>query len=121
MREAVKRARWMALTLAAVCVGALSYQASPTPEGPEGQDALVLPEAMLASALPAPAWSVTTVPGVGEPRADRAGRRIALHRARLQPPVARVGEPAASGAPPRTSGGALLGLPATPANAPPRA
>jgi hypothetical protein len=121
MREAVMRARWMALTLVTVSVGALSYQASPNPQGPDGQDALVLPEAIFASALPAPAWSVNSVPGVGEPRVDRAGRRIALRQAKLYLPVARLAETAAPDVPPRTSGGALLGLPATPANAPPRA
>lgn len=118
MREALTRARWVALTLFVVCVGVPSY---PTPSALSGSDAgpdLVLQDGVLAPAVPAPSSLVLVQSMDGSSTRDRrVSRRPWLvttgtteRRLRGPTPPERF---------PRQDDDFLLGLRAAPANAPP--
>lgn len=120
MREAVKRARWMALTLVMVCVGALSYPAPSAHSGPDVGPSFALQDGGTAVVVPTSSWTVILSAGDASspPRVRRSGGRAAP---RPTSPAHGVRGPSTPEAEPVRSSGSLLGLDAAPANAPPHA
>lgn len=120
MREAVKRARWMALTLSIICVGALSYPAPSAHIGPDAGPSFVLQDGSTAVVVPTSSWTTTLHAGdkSSPPRVRRSGGR-SVRRPSLA--ADRVRGPSAPELVPVRSSASLLGLNAAPANAPPRA
>lgn len=120
MREAVKRARWMALTLFIVCVGALSYPAPSAHSGPDVGPSFVLQDGSTAVVVPTSSWTATLYAGdtSSSPRARRSGGRTAPWPAW---PAHTVRGPSVPEREPVRSSASLLGLHAAPANAPPHA
>ena len=108
----------MVLTLLILCVGAMSADAPPL-EGPKSGAQVVLADVHASSALPSQAWTITL--DVGGKPPPRVARRTAAFP---PPPTSIRGHAPARGSdadrPALRSGAFLLGLPATPANAPPR-
>lgn len=109
----------MVLTLLTLCVGALSLDAPPAPNGTPGGAAVVQSDARMPSALPAPTWTVAIDAG------GRPPPRVTRRTGDIPPPqpslAAHAPAPGSYADGPRLRSGAfLLGLRAAPANAPPR-
>lgn len=118
MREAVTRARWMALTLLVICAEASSYPAPSGLPGPDGRPGLALQDGVLVPTVPTPS-SFVVVPSIdGSSTRDRRRSRMpslgttgtAEGRLRDPTPPERL---------PEQDDDFLLGLRAAPANAPP--
>lgn len=120
MREAVKRARWLALTLFIVCVGALSYPAPSAHSGPDVGPSFALQDGSTAVVVPTSSWTATLFAGDASspPRARRSGGRASP---RVTSPAHGVRGPSTPEIEPERSSASLLGLHAAPANAPPHA
>lgn len=118
MREAVTRARWMALTLIAICVWAPSYPAPLALPGPDARPVLDLKDGVIIPTVPAPSSLVLVRLIDGSPTRDRRVSTVpslgatgtAECRLRGPTPPERL---------PRQDDDFLLGLRAAPANAPP--
>ena len=118
MREAVKRARWLALTLSIACVGAMSYPAPSTHPGTDEESSVLLQDGTLVSALPTPP-ALLVVPTADTP--TQRDRRIPASPAFQDPapPTCGVRRPTVPAPPAPREADSLLGLRAHPANAPP--
>lgn len=118
MRGPTLRTRSWALTLLLVCVGAL-YDMPPAPSGSAGDVSVVLQGATTSLALPAP--SVTSaVESTSGSSPDKQRRHLGAPESAPLGPTGRTIHRPGAVAPPSPSGGALLGLPFAPANAPPK-
>lgn len=120
MREAVKRARWLALTLFITCVGALSYPAPSDYPASDVESSFALQDGATAVVVPTSSWTATLHVGdtSSPPRSRRSGGRMAP---RPTSSAYGIRGPSVPELEPVRSSASLLGLHAAPANAPPQA